>query len=69
MIHLNDLVRLQYEPPPIYGKDQLDRRGWIGIVIGVRRSAVSQTVDVLWPQIGETEKWLASALEIVSDAS
>ena len=35
MIHLNDLVRLQYEPPPIYGGSQLDRRGWIGIVIGV----------------------------------
>ena len=69
MIHLNDLVRLQYEPAPLYGSDQPDRRGWIGIVIGVRHSAVSQTVEVLWPQIGETERWLPTALEIVSDAS
>jgi hypothetical protein len=69
MIHLNDLVRLQYEPPPLYGSDQLDRRGWIGIVIGVRHSAVGQTISILWPQIGETEKWAADALENVSDAS
>jgi hypothetical protein len=69
MICLNDLVRLQYEPPPIPGSGQPDRRGWIGIVIGVRHSAVSQTIDVLWPQIGETEKWAAGALENVSGAS
>ena len=68
MIHLNDLVRLHVEPAPIYGRDQPDRRGWIGIVIGVRHTAVSQTVDVLWPQIGETEKWSAAALDNVSDA-
>ncbi len=69
MIRVNDLVRLRVEPPPIYGRDQPDRRGWIGIVTAVRHAAVSQNVDVLWPQIGETERWTPAALDNISDAS
>lgn len=69
MIHLNDLVKLKHEPPPMYGTGQPDRQGWIGIVVGVRHSAVSQTANVLWPQIGDVERWHADALEVISDAS
>ena len=69
MIQLNDLVKLQHEPSTIYGTGLPSRQGWIGIVIGVRHSAVSQTIEVLWPQSGKTEKWQATALEVVSNAS
>ena len=61
MIHVNDLVRLKTKL-----LEDVRTHG-VGIVVHVQSAPISQTVTVLWPHIGEQEKWSAEGLEVIGE--